>query len=217
MRADLHFHTTVSDGIASPDVMVSMVKKRGLDGFSITDHDNPGNVKKYEQLAAENDLVYISGMEITSEKGHLLVYCLPERAGVLREFVPLQPIKFYIEKAQDLDVVIAPAHPFDYFRHGMGTSVFEYKWSAVETFNGSTVFPFANRRAQKAASTLKVPEIGGSDAHTQYYVGFVYTEAEASTAGEFLNQVVKGNTSVGGSHLNVVQFSRRILKSKIFK
>ncbi|KYK36107.1 MAG: hypothetical protein AYK19_09510 [Theionarchaea archaeon DG-70-1] len=217
MKADLHFHTTVSDGIASPEVMIKMVKKRGLTGFSVTDHDKTGNIHEYTRLARKYDLLYVSGMEITSERGHLLAYCLPEEAEVLQKFRPFQPIEYYVEKAEECNVVLSPAHPFDYFRHGMGTNIFYHKWSALETFNGSTVFPFSNRRAQKAARTLNLPEIAGSDAHTHYYVGLTYTEAEASCAEELLTKIKKGETSVGGKHLNVFQFSRRMFKSKILK
>lgn len=216
MKFDLHFHTTVSDGAAPAEVMISLIKKRGLDGFSVTDHDSPGHIQKYRKLARKYDLVYVSGMEITADKGHILVYCLPDTAEILKEFGPFKPIQYYVEKAKDLDVIIAPAHPFDYFRHGMGTTIFTYTWDAVETFNGSTVFPFANRRAQKVAKTLHVPEIGGTDAHTVYYVGSAYTEADVSDAEELLTSIRKGKTSVGGNHINPVQFSCRIF-NRIFK
>ncbi len=217
MKADLHFHTVFSDGTASPETMVKMVKKRGLDGFSITDHDTAGNIQGYCDLARKYDLLYISGIELTTKKGHVLGYCTPDSADVLGEFKPLQPVEYYIEKGKDCNVVLSPAHPFDYFRHGMGNTVFSYKWSALETFNGSTVFPFSNKRAEKAAKILNLPEVGGSDAHTQYYVGLTYTEVKAHTAEELLDQIRKGKTSVGGKHLNVFQFSRRLLKSKMFK
>jgi predicted metal-dependent phosphoesterase TrpH len=217
MKFDLHFHTTVSDGSAAPEVMIKMIRKRGLDGFSVTDHDNPGNAKEYQRLAAKYDLIYVGGMEITAREGHLLVYTPPETAHVLREFEPFCTIQHHIEKAERLNVILAPAHPFDYFRHGMGKIIFQGKWSALETFNGSTVFPFANRRAQKAARTLNLPEIGGSDAHTPYYVGFAYTEAEASCAEDLFAKIKKRETTIGGAHLNPFQFSRRILKSKILK
>ncbi len=217
MRIDLHFHTTCSDGMASPDIMVKMVKKRGLDGFSVADHDTAGDVRHYQELARKYKLLYISGIEITTVKGHLLGYCTPDTAEILKEFKPLQPMEYYLEKGNDSNVLLVPAHPFDYFRHGMGNTIFEYQWSALETFNGSTVFPFSNRRAKKAADILNLPEIGGSDAHTRYYVGLAYTVAEAFTAADLLDQIKKGHTSVGGKHLTMFQFSRRLLKSKIFK
>jgi predicted metal-dependent phosphoesterase TrpH len=215
MKVDLHFHTTASDGTEPAEVMVSLVKKRGLDGFSVTDHDTPGDIPKYRELARKYDLIYVSGMEITTDKGHVLAYCLPDEAEVFREFKPFNSLQYYVEKAKEHNVIIAPAHPFDYFRHGMGNHLFAYTWDAVETYNGSTVFPFANRRAHKAAQTLGVPEIGGTDAHTQYYVGLAYTEADASTAEELLTAIRKGKTVVGGIHITPVQFSRRIFRSKI--
>lgn len=217
MKIDLHFHTTRSDGMASPDIMIKVVKKRGLDGFSVTDHDTAGDVRHYRELARKYSLLYICGIEITTAEGHLLGYCTPDRAEILKEFKPLQPVEYYIERSEDVNVLLVPAHPFDYFRHGMGNTIFEYHWSALETFNGSTVFPFSNRRAEKAAEILNLPEIGGSDAHTRYYVGLAYTEAEASIPEELLDQIKKGHTTVGGKHLNMFQFSRRLVKSKILK
>lgn len=217
MKYDLHIHTAVSDGTASPEIMVRQIKKRGLDGFSVTDHDRIGSVPEYRRLARKFNLIYVSGIEITSANGHILCYCLPERADILTEFKLFQSLDYYLEKAEELNVVLSPAHPFDYFRHGMGHNVFGYTWSCIETFNASTVFPFANRRARRAARILHLPEIGGSDAHTEYCAGLAYTETEASTAEELLNSIKRGKTSVGGKHMNALQFSRRMLESKIFK
>ncbi len=216
MRFDLHFHTNVSDGAATPETMITFVKQRGLDGFSVTDHDNPGDIQVYKELAEKYRLLYVSGIEVTAREGHVLVYTVPDNADILYEFTPHNPVQHYIDQA-DADVVIAPAHPFDYFRHGMGSTMYDYTWSAVETFNGSTVFPFANRRAHKAAQTLNAPEIGGSDAHTIYYVGKAYTEADAYTAEELIACIKKGKTKTGGAHISALQFSRRIVKSKMFK
>jgi predicted metal-dependent phosphoesterase TrpH len=217
MKIDLHFHTTASDGIAPPEEMVRTIQKRGLNGFSVTDHDTPGDIDYYQRLAEKYELVYIPGMEITAVEGHLLVYTTPENTDILSTITPHQPIQYYQDKTRTHNIILAPAHPFDYFRHGMGRTLFDYSWDAVETFNGSTVFPFANYRASKAAHSLSLPIIGGSDAHTPYYVGFVYTEANADTAKDFLSEIKTGKTMVGGTHLNVIQFSRRLITSKILK
>ena len=215
MKFDLHFHTHISDGAASPETMIKLVKKRGLHGFSVTDHDNPGNIKLYKKLAVKYGLIYVSGMEITAREGHILVYTVPDND--FPAFAPHRPVQEYIDRAADLGAVIVPAHPFDYFRHGIGSAMNDYTWSAIETFNGSTVFPFANWRARKAAKTHNLPEIGGSDAHTVYYVGKAYTVAEAYTAEEVIACITKGNTTTGGTHITALQFLRRIVKSKMFK
>ncbi len=217
MRIDLHFHTAISDGVASPETMVKTIKKKGLDGFAATDHDKTGNVKEYKELAEKYGLVYLCGIEITAQEGHILAYTLPETADLLEHFVPLQPFQVYVKKAKSLPVLLGPAHPFDFFRYGVGRKIFEGEWSCLETFNGSTVFPFSNRRAREAARILHLPEIGGSDAHDPYYVGEAYTEACASTVEEFVNQIKKGETATGGIHQNAFQFAHRMVISKIFK
>ncbi|MBU7024496.1 MAG: PHP domain-containing protein [Theionarchaea archaeon] len=217
MKLDLHVHTTVSDGTASPGEMVAVISQRGLDGFSITDHDTPGDAAHYETLASEYGLVHIPGIEITTLEGHLLVYTSPGNGAVLGEFQSLKPLSYYISKAAATDVVLSPAHPFDYFRHGMGSQVYNYPWIALETFNGSTVFPFANRRAHAAAEMLHLPEIGGTDAHTTTYVGKAYTEVKATNSQEVIPKIREGACTVGGAHINPFQFTHRVLKSKMFK
>ncbi|HBD42518.1 MAG TPA: hypothetical protein DC011_02295, partial [Bacteroidetes bacterium] len=48
MRADLHTHTTCSDGKSSPLEIVKRAKKEGLDVIAITDHDS---MRAYDELA----------------------------------------------------------------------------------------------------------------------------------------------------------------------
>ena len=43
LRFDLHTHTNVSDGIYTPEELVSYAAKRKVDVLAITDHDNIGN------------------------------------------------------------------------------------------------------------------------------------------------------------------------------
>lgn len=39
-RADLHCHSTISDGTKTPEEIIELAKERGLSGLSITDHDS---------------------------------------------------------------------------------------------------------------------------------------------------------------------------------
>lgn len=217
MKLDLHVHTTVSDGTASPEEMVAAMSRRGMNGFSITDHDTSGDTEDYEILARDYGMTYLPGIEVTTRVGHLLIYTTPDNGSMLGELEISKPLSYYVSRAADADVILSPAHPFDYFRHGMGKEVYDYTWDALETFNGSTVFPFANRRAHTAAVTLHLPGIGGSDAHTVNYVGKAFTVVEASTPQDVIARIRKGLCAVGGVHVSLLQFSSRILKSKIFK
>lgn len=39
MKFDLHFHTTLSDGLKTPEETVKIAKDRGLEFIVCTDHD----------------------------------------------------------------------------------------------------------------------------------------------------------------------------------
>lgn len=77
-RADLHCHTTCSDGSETPATVIQLAKEAGLSALSITDHDT---VKAYEQaipLAKEAGITLISGVEFSTvldnQSVHLLGY-----------------------------------------------------------------------------------------------------------------------------------------------
>lgn len=40
MKADLHTHSTASDGQYTPTELAQLVKKRGTEAWALTDHDN---------------------------------------------------------------------------------------------------------------------------------------------------------------------------------
>jgi 3',5'-nucleoside bisphosphate phosphatase len=69
--ADLHSHTTCSDGSMTPEELIRLAKKSGLQGLSITDHDT---IDAYEAAIATAKQVGIhlgSGVEFSCEfQGH---------------------------------------------------------------------------------------------------------------------------------------------------
>lgn len=78
-KADLHIHTTASDGNSTPAEIVESAVKHNLQIIAITDHDTIAGVKKAKEAALNTDLQIISGVEITSDfndrEVHLLAYC----------------------------------------------------------------------------------------------------------------------------------------------
>jgi 3',5'-nucleoside bisphosphate phosphatase len=46
-RADLHCHSTCSDGTETPERLVQLAVEAGLQGLSITDHDS---IDAYQQI-----------------------------------------------------------------------------------------------------------------------------------------------------------------------
>src|SRR5262249_34342800 len=77
-RADLHLHTTSSDGLYSAAEVVELAVRCGLCAIAITDHDTLKGVAPARSAAAGTGLEVIAGVEISSEyegrELHLLGY-----------------------------------------------------------------------------------------------------------------------------------------------
>ncbi len=76
--ADLHLHTTCSDGALSPYELIRKAHKAGLQAISITDHDTTAALPDAIEIAHEFDLELIPGIEVSAfENGrdiHVLGY-----------------------------------------------------------------------------------------------------------------------------------------------
>lgn len=77
-KADLHIHTTSSDGRMSPEEAVKTAVNKKLTALSITDHDTISAYKTALPVAQQLNIELIPGVEIsTTHKGkeaHLLAY-----------------------------------------------------------------------------------------------------------------------------------------------
>jgi predicted metal-dependent phosphoesterase TrpH len=79
MKADLHIHSTVSDGSESIETIVEMAKAKGLSAIAITDHDT---VSHFDRLPEFPDLRVLPGVELSAwdygldVRVHILAYRL---------------------------------------------------------------------------------------------------------------------------------------------
>ncbi len=84
-RADLHLHTTASDGNYLPEEVVDLAHRCGLAAIAITDHDTLAGVAA-ARSAAPASLEVIAGVEITAEhlgrEQHLLGYFVDDSAAL---------------------------------------------------------------------------------------------------------------------------------------
>jgi predicted metal-dependent phosphoesterase TrpH len=79
LKADLHLHTTASDGRLKPAEIVSLAIKVGLDVIAVTDHDTvDGVVPALEAASAARSVKVIPGIEINTDVSrgevHILGY-----------------------------------------------------------------------------------------------------------------------------------------------
>ena len=66
-RADLHLHSTASDGIRSPAELVQLSLDVGLQFIALTDHDTTDGVQQAVDAAWGTSLTVIPGVEISTQ------------------------------------------------------------------------------------------------------------------------------------------------------
>lgn len=73
---DIHCHTVFSDGTETPQGMVSLALRNGLDGIAITDHDTSAGWDDAADAAAREGIALLRGTEITAVCGSVSVHML---------------------------------------------------------------------------------------------------------------------------------------------
>lgn len=85
-KIDLHIHTIYSDGEYTPEEVFAKVKEKGLEVFSITDHDTIEGAKK---MTSKEGILYIPGVELTAKcpigREHILGYNLDLKNTTLNQ------------------------------------------------------------------------------------------------------------------------------------
>ena len=89
--ADLHLHSTASDGSHPPAEVVALAGEAGLVTIALTDHDTLGGVAEAQRAADVANMRVIAGCEFSVAapwgEMHLLGYFLPEQDDVLDRFL----------------------------------------------------------------------------------------------------------------------------------
>ena len=65
MNADLHCHSTVSDGTLEPEALAARAKANGVELWALTDHDELGGQQRARDAARAAGLSYLNGVEIS--------------------------------------------------------------------------------------------------------------------------------------------------------
>ena len=193
LKADLHVHSSVSDGRNSPREVIIEALRKGIQVISVTDHDSFEGSLRAARFAGElgEELVVIVGSEIRTVKGDILVYC----TGRPPARIPVDPLELR-DRMHEEACLVVPAHPFDKRRKGIGELIYAGGWDAVEVFNAHSD-PWSNRRALEAARELGVPGLANSDAHVAEAIGSAYNIIMASdvTVEDVFEALAKGNVT----------------------
>ncbi len=85
--ADLHVHTTASDGAYAPAEVVRMAHTLGITHLAITDHDTMGGLAAARDTAASLGITLLNGVEISAggdSEVHVLGYGVQESCEELK-------------------------------------------------------------------------------------------------------------------------------------
>src|SRR5436305_8523285 len=202
--ADVHMHSTYSDGSSTIEQILEHAQKyTRLDIIAITDHDVIEGALRARDLWRQGSyrFDFIVGEEVTTREGHLLGLFIEKRIA------PGLSMERSIDLIHEQGGLAIVAHPLNrIFRHSCQREVLDRisatndVWlDGIETWNASFCGIYANRVAMGAnREVYGWPELGNSDAHTLNAVGSGCTWFAGSTAQDVRAAIETGRSAPGG-------------------
>jgi predicted metal-dependent phosphoesterase TrpH len=183
-RADLHMHTTCSDGWPSPGQLASHLARSPLAVAAVTDHDTIEGALRVEDALAGAGPEIVIGTEVSSADGHILGLFVAHDVPAGRS------AEWTIAAIHDQDGLAIAAHPFS-VALGVGDLAGSLPFDAIELLNGSPLMEIPNLRTVRRLSRRRgVAKVGGSDAHVPAAVGGIHTLFPGSGAADLRAAIV---------------------------
>lgn len=201
-KADLHIHTTHSDGVATVrEILTHVSQNTELKVIAITDHDCITGSKQAVHLAPSYGLEAIVGEEISTQQGHLLALFTE------RHIAPDKPAVETITAIHTQGGLAIAPHPFDASVPSLGASVLgpylnELGLDGIEGFNAGVYWPQrgCNVLAQQRARAWRMPTTGGSDSHSLSTIGNGFTTFAGSTSQDMYRAIKSNRVTCGGQY-----------------
>jgi predicted metal-dependent phosphoesterase TrpH len=185
MLIDLHTHTRRYswDSDLTPDELVDLAKRAGLDGVCITEHDFFWDHDEVRELSRRHDFLVLPGVEINTDDGHMLCFGLQ---GYVYGMHRAPELATHVQRGGG---VLVAAHPYRRQLPWNHDDAEEYEQSlskaaanvaypecaALERINGRGS-AFENAFAADVCDRLGLPSTAGSDAHEARDIGRCATE-----------------------------------------
>ncbi len=224
IKLDLHLHSIYSgDSLIKPENAIKYAKKKGLDGFAITDHET---LKAYNLLIKKNqyeDFIIIPGMEIATSAGEVIGLFLTEEVNINdNNFFSI------VDNIKEQGGLVVIPHPFDFLRDNrlkmdlLTDKVIKKYIDGIEIVNSRIIFKKCVTKAKNFNKKYNLFETGGSDAHSNKEIGKAYTliqDTDNSFSGIKKSLLAKKSKSLGSLssplvHLKTV--SNKFIKGKYF-
>ena len=203
-KADLHMHSTYSDGCATIEEILPYVEHHtDLDVIALTDHDCIESALRARDLWAKGSyrFDFVVGEEVTTKEGHLLGLFIEQH---IQPGLSMERSIDLIHEQGGLAVIAHPLHRF--FRYSCQRDVMDRIHAAkdvwfdgAETWNASFCGIYANYVAMGANRTrYGLPELGNSDAHMLSAIGSGITWFEGKSAQDVRATIEAGLSAPGG-------------------
>jgi predicted metal-dependent phosphoesterase TrpH len=200
-RADLHLHTNLGDGTASPQRVLEVARQRGLKVIAVTDHDHLEGAKRLQDLMErENvrDIQLIWGVETTTRDGHFIgLFIQKAPRFLLRAEEAIEQIK-----AQGGLCVIP--HPMGRLVPSLSRRKIDdllnrgYQIDAIELYNPSPANASVRDEVRRLNGQWGMAATGSSDAHFWQHIGAGYTLYPGQTAEDVRRAITDHTTREGG-------------------
>jgi predicted metal-dependent phosphoesterase TrpH len=199
-KADLHMHTNLGDGTASPQRVLDEAKRRNLKVIAITDHDHMEGAKRVQDLIERtgSDIEMVWGCEVTTREGHFL--------GLFMK----RPIKFLcrieaaIEGIKEQGGITVIPHPLGRLVPSLSRRKIDellergFPIDAIELYNPSPANAWARATVRTLNEQWRFAPTGSSDAHFWQHIGAGYTLYPGETAADLRRALEAGVTREGG-------------------
>ena len=197
--ADIHIHSSVSDGMANvPDILEAVARKGNLDVIAITDHNEISGSYQARELSAKRGYPFevVLGMEVNTLEGHLLTLFIESPAPTH------QPLASTIKAVHAQGGLCIVPHPMNWLTDSISqqnldkivsSSEPDIYLDGIETFN-ATVPGRINRRAKMFSIKHDLAQTGGSDSHFLVTVGTGLTLFPGRSAQELRRSLLEKTT-----------------------
>ncbi len=203
-KADLHMHSTYSDGLATINQILYRVQHRtNLDVIAITDHDVIDGSLRARDLWSKGNYRFdvIVGEEISTKEGHMLALFIEKR---IQPGLSIERSIDLVHEQGGLAIIAHPLNPI--FRHSCQREVLDRihaskdVWlDGIETWNASFCGIGANRIAMRVnREVYGLAEVGNSDAHTLSAIGRGCTWFEGKSAQDVRASIEACLSAPGG-------------------
>src|SRR5579875_3614728 len=199
-RADIHMHTNLGDGWASPARVIEEATRRGLRLIAVTDHDHTEGAQRVAELLARQDhpLQMITGVEVSTRQGHLLGLFIKKAPRAMR------PVEESIEAIKEQGGLVIVPHPLGRLVPSLSRAKIDelldkdYPIDGIELYNPSPANASMRSVVRACNHRWQFAETGGSDAHFWQHIGSAYTLFPGTTPDDLRRAILERTTRPGG-------------------